>query len=220
MSVLNNISLAYADRILCEGICLDLPIKGGALVMLCGANGSGKSTLLRRIAEECPRTVMIPTGIPKVKGFSLRQFIETGCYRMSNWKGRLSKDSEARIDQALECMELQEKSNQDISTLSDGEFQKACMAVALAIGGDIILLDEPTAFLDPENRRSVLKALRDVADGGKTVIFSSHDIAEGVKHCTATWAIGVDKKFHKSDENGTQKCIESIFLSTFGNYGK
>lgn len=220
MTVLDNIQLAYGKRILCEGISLSLPVEGGALVMLCGANGSGKSTLMRRIAAECPGAVMIPTGIPKVKGFTLRQFVETACYRHSNWKGRLGSGLEVKIDEALESMGLSGKAGRDISTLSDGEFQKACIAVALTTGGDIILLDEPTAFLDPENRLAVLLALREVADSGKTVIFSSHDIAEGMKHCTATWAIGTDKKFHKSDEEGTQKCVESIFLSTFDAHGE
>ncbi len=218
--VFDNISLAYGEKVLCEGISLSLPIDGGALVLLCGANGSGKSTLLRKIASECQGAVMIPTGIPKVKGFTLRQFVETGCYRESTWSGRLSDDLKSRISAALNALGLDEKAGQDISTLSDGEFQKACIAVALTIGGDVILLDEPTAFLDPENRLAVLSALRKIADAGKTVIFSSHDLADAMKHCTATWALGVDKKFHKSDENGAQKCIESIFLSTFERYGK
>ena len=109
------------------------------------------------------RCVLIPTGIPKIKGFSVREFIRTGCYRESDWAGRLRKETEQRLEEALELLGMKELADRDISTLSDGEFQKACIAVGLTRQAQVLLLDEPTAFLDVENRLMVLRTLREVA---------------------------------------------------------
>ena len=72
--------------------------------------------------------------------------------------------------------------DRDISTLSDGQFQKACIATGLSRKADLLLLDEPTAFLDAESRVEVLAAIRDAArSGGSAILFSSHDLYEARK---------------------------------------
>lgn len=214
MKPLYDMELKCADRTLCSGISIG-PEAEGKCILLCGANGSGKTTLLRHLAEENKGDVsMIPTGIPKVKGFTLRDFVATACYRESHWDGRIGKELSARINEALKLMGIEGKAAQDIATLSDGEFQKACIAVALTSGHQMLLLDEPTAFLDPENRISVLKALRSIADSGKTVVFSSHDLSDSMNFCNEVWAIGRDKRFHKGSTEG-----KSVIFHIFENYG-
>jgi len=158
--------------------------KDGECVMMCGPNGSGKSTLMKTLAGlEKPvsgsfksngTVVMVPTRIPKVKGFTVREFIKTS---LSNG------DSIKDIDAVMSLLGLQDLAEKDISRISDGEFQKACIATALTRKASVILLDEPTAFLDVDNRVMILKTLQELAHSkGMTIIFSTHDIYDGEKH--------------------------------------
>lgn len=199
-------SVGYPGRILCRDISFD--IREGETILLCGANGSGKSTLLRSIAEGrtghgSVETVMVPTGIPKVKGFTLRDFIRTSLYRESRWNGKVGKTAADRIDRALDLLGLGELASRDISTLSDGEFQKGTIAAALCRTGEkdgLILLDEPTAFLDPENKLTVFRTLGRIAgETGLSFVFASHDLAPALSVCTSVWALGRDGVFRSSD---------------------
>ena len=176
---IKHLRLAYGEHVLAPDVTFHL--EGGECVLLAGANGCGKSTLLRLIGEK-KRCVFIPTGIPKVKGFTVEAFVRTGCFKESNWAGRLSEESERRLQGALDLLGLRAQAGQDIATLSDGEFQKACIAVGLTRRADVLLLDEPTAFLDVENRVMVLRTLRKVAqETGMAVLFSSHDLHDALQ---------------------------------------
>ena len=129
----SGMTIGHGDRILCKDMSFE--ILEGECIMLCGANGSGKTTLMRRLSSErhalsC-EIAMIPARIPKVKGFTLREFIRISCFRLSDASGKLSKESEAQIDEVESRLSLTHLDSQDISTLSDGEFQKAGIASAL-----------------------------------------------------------------------------------------
>lgn len=169
------------------GLCRDVAfsIAPGECLLLAGPNGSGKTTLLRALARESDgehgTAVLIPTGIPKVKGFTLEAFVRTGCFLESDWAGRLSPQLEARLDAALERLGLVALRQRDLSSLSDGEFQKACIAIGLVRQARLLLLDEPTAYLDVTGRLQVLQTLSDVArDTGTAVLFSSHDLHDAL----------------------------------------
>ena len=196
----DRIDIGYGSRTLCSDISFRL--HPGDCILLCGANGSGKTTLLRTLASLWPdRVTMIPADIPKVKGFTLEEFIRTGCYTMSDWKGLLSPESERKASEAMDRLRIGQFRDKDISTLSDGEFRKGCIASALCRDSETIILDEPEAFLDTESRIEVLSLLRQIAaEGSRSVIFSSHDIATALKFCNRVAAIGHDHKFRISSE--------------------
>ena len=196
----DGIDIGYGGRTLCSDISFSL--HPGDCILLCGANGSGKTTLLRTLASLWPdRVTMIPADIPKVKGFTLEEFIRTGCYTMSDWKGLLSPESERKASEAMDRLRIGQFRDKDISTLSDGEFRKGCIASALCRDSETIILDEPEAFLDTESRIEVLSLLRQIAaEGSRSVIFSSHDIATALKFCNRVAAIGHDHKFRISSE--------------------
>lgn len=197
-----DLTIGYSKRPLYTGLSFD--ICEGDLILLCGANGSGKTTLLKALANYGQQAdiAMIPTRIPKIKGFTLNEFIQLSCY---NFTG-------AEPEEAMFKLGLSHLTDRDISTLSDGEFQKGTIAAAIAKGARIILLDEPTAFLDVQNRRNVLATLRNLCEEtGAAVIFSSHDLHESLNVCSKVIALGADRQCHISSEdlNATASAIFS-----------
>jgi len=187
-----NLAIGYKGRQLFTDISFD--ICEGDVILLCGANGSGKTTLLKALAGVVSdvETAMIPTRVPKVKGFTLNEFIRLTCF----------DTPEAKPDDALGKLSLSHLSNRDISTLSDGEFQKGTIAAAIAKGAEVLLMDEPTAFLDAENRKNVLTALKMLCEEtGTAVIFSSHDLHESLEVCNKVIALGADRQCRISSEN-------------------
>lgn len=138
------------------------------------------------------RVVLVPARVAKVPGFSVTDFVATSCYRESDWLGRLPAKIRGRISETLETLGIGNLAWRDISSLSDGEFQKAAIATALLQQADVVLLDEPTAFLDVDSRESALCTLREVALGKQvSIIFSSHDIHTAAKYCTRVFGMQV-----------------------------
>ena len=138
--------------------------------------------------------------------------MRTGCFRESNWAGKLGEETEKRLTEALERLGLEERRGQDISTLSDGEFQKACIAVGLARKADILLLDEPTAYLDVENRLMVLNTLRRLADQtGIAVLFSSHDLSDALRVAHRVLAFTPDRRFLESTTKNRPEVLQAAF---------
>ena len=204
----NDLRIGYGDRILVRDI--SFRIAPGEVILLAGPNGSGKTTLLRALVSG--GVILIPTNIPKVKGFTVEGFIQTGCYAESDWRGRISADAAKRLDEALELLGIKQFKERDIATLSDGEFQKACLAVGLTRKAEVLLLDEPTAFLDVENRLSVLQALRDIArKTGTAVLFSSHDIHDAVQVADRVFALTRDGRFIASTQENRPAVLREAF---------
>ena len=227
-----DLAIGHEGRILCSGISFD--ICEGDCIMLCGANGSGKTTLMKALAdkEETPcirhesgcECIMIPARIPKVAGFTLREFVRISCFSKSDLYGKLSKEEESAMDKAIADLGLTHLADRDISTLSDGEFQKAGIASALVRKASVIMLDEPTAFLDAQNRISVLATLKDICKSKRpgmltgarvpAVIFSTHDLHDGLQACSKVFAIGADGSFNISTEDTPESksaAVASIF---------
>lgn len=206
-----GMTIGHQNRELYSGV--DIEIREGECIMLCGANGSGKTTLLKALAGMKGKDiVMIPTRIPKVEGFTLREFIRISCFSQSDLAGRLSPEQESQIEKVLELMGLSELASRDISTLSDGEFQKGSIAAALVRKASIILLDEPTAFLDAENRISVLRTLKQLCGtpSGPAVMFSTHDLHDGLAVCDKVVALGSDGIVRTADTN-MKETVKTIF---------
>ena len=176
MIQIENIAAGYDKTPVLEGF--SLRAEAGECILLSGRNGSGKTTLMKTLAGLLPplsgtlpgvRIVMVPTRIPKVKGFTVREFIALASER---------RDIPS-VEEAMKILGIEGISERDIATLSDGQFQKACIATALARRADLILLDEPTAFLDTESRIQVLGAIKEAArKSGSVMLFSSHDLHE------------------------------------------
>ena len=231
-------SIGYGSRILAKDIRLTL--LPGECILLAGANGCGKTTLLRTIEagnrgairKQLPlrdvstpgrakrgssrrgtaagaerfSVLYLPTGIPKVKGFTVREFIRTGCYKDSAW------NLDSRIRDALETLGISELGDRDLSTLSDGQFQKAILAIALSRRADLLLIDEPTAFLDVPGRRAVLQTLRTLTrERGLSVIFSSHDIVDALDVADRVIGITPSHSFLSSGPDDREAVLDRLF---------
>lgn len=212
---INSMTIGHGKEVLYDNVSFD--IHAGDCVMLCGANGSGKTTLLKAIAgmqvPDCKIT-MIPSRIPKVKGFTVKEFVKVSCFKQTDMSGKLSEHDMTALANALERLGIEHLKDRDISTLSDGEFQKACISASLVQHAGVILLDEPTAFLDAENKTSVLQALSNLCKGedSPAVIFSTHDLHEGLKACNRVIALGADGIFRTAEGSNTEVAVQSIFL--------
>lgn len=209
-------SIGYGSRILARDI--RLTVAPGSCILLAGANGCGKTTLLKAIEAERLSVLYLPTGIPKVKGFTVREFIRTGCYKDSAWKREDGHSTacpwnlESRIRDALETLGISELGDRDLSTLSDGQFQKAILAIALSRRADLLLIDEPTAFLDVPGRRAVLQTLRTLTrERGLSVIFSSHDIVDALDVADRVIGITPSHSFLSSGPDDREAVLDRLF---------
>ena len=205
----------------CEGmyaetlrVATSLPVRNapaGAAVGPSHSCGHGRPQIPAHTPSPA-KCILIPTGIPKVKGFTVEEFVRTGCFRDSDWAGRLSAETERRMQGALDLLGLRAQAGQDIATLSDGEFQKACITVGLTRRADVLLLDEPTAFLDVENRVMVLRTLRKVAqETGMAVLFSSHDLHDALQVVHRVLAFTPACTFLESTQKKTRKRLCMAF---------
>lgn len=208
----NELTIGHRGIKVCGPLTFEYPDRQS--VMLQGPNGSGKSTLMKTVAGLLPPlsggfsaggpVVMVPTHIPKVKGFSVREFIRTSLFSVSGIFRKLNSGAETAMEDAIRTLGLGSLADKDISLISDGEFQKACIATALTRKANVLLLDEPTAFLDVDNRVMVLRTLQNLAHTtGITVIFSTHDIYDGARFSDATLSLGN----LRSANNGTTSTI-------------
>lgn len=195
---LQNISLGYGSRTLCQGASAHFA--AGELCALAGRNGAGKSTLLRAIAGiTAPMAGEILLGGEPLRGMPRPQlarmvaFVGTEKFRIANlrcedavaigrapytnWIGRLQQTDRRIVAEALHAVGMDEFAERTIDTLSDGERQRITIARALAQQTPVIVLDEPTAFLDIPNRFAICRMLARLAHtGGKCIIFSTHDL--------------------------------------------
>lgn len=166
---------------------INLSVADGEMVLLKGPNGSGKTTFLKTLVGlipplagsfYAPGAVLVPTRIPKIKGFTVTEFIDT-CLSFTSKAG----NKKYSVSAVLEKLGLGELAERDISTLSDGQFQKVCICPAVASGKKLLLLDEPTAFLDADSKVQLMEFLKSLK---ATILLSSHDLAVCEPYCDQT----------------------------------
>jgi iron complex transport system ATP-binding protein len=120
---------------------------------------------------------LVPQGGIEPLPFTVKQFVLMGRYAYLSPLGRYSHDDESKVTEALEAVEAAELANRPLNELSGGERQRAVLARALAQGSPLMLLDEPTAFLDLDGQTEVLQLLRNLVDAGdKAALAVTHDL--------------------------------------------
>lgn len=194
----NRLTVGYRGHRVVEDISLSLPC--GRLVCLLGPNGAGKSTLLRTLcgfqppiagtvtisgsdittmsAAEVARLVsVVLTDRPLTPSLTAAEMVGMGRAPYTGFWGRLSDDDRRLISEAMQTVGIAPLATRRMGQLSDGERQKVMIAKALAQHTPVIVLDEPTAFLDYPSKVAVMKTLARLAhDEGKTILMSTHDL--------------------------------------------
>ena len=210
-----NLCIGYsADKPIATNLSLGLA--KGSMTSLLGPNGVGKSTLLRTLAglqsplsgrmrvcgelladisvSELSRHIaLVLTDRILVGGLTVFELVSMGRQPYTGFFGRLSDTDCAIIDQSMAEVGIAEKSVCHVAELSDGERQKVMIAKALAQQTPIIILDEPTAFLDAAARIDVMRLLHRLAvESQKAILLSTHDIDEAVQLSDNLWLMNDD----------------------------
>ena len=199
---------------------LNFQLYRGELTCLLGANGTGKSTLLRTLSASQPalggklllqgrplesfterersQTIgVVLTDKTFSGGLTVYELVALGRQPHTGFFGRLHREDHILIEQALEQVGIAHKRNSYTAELSDGERQKVMIAKALVQECPLILLDEPTAFLDVVSRIEIMQLLHRLAnEQQKAILLSTHDIEQALILSDRLWLL--------SQENGLQ----------------
>lgn len=192
------LAVGHGQRILLRD--LDLSLSPGQLVSIIGRNGSGKSTLLRTLCGLLPpvhgevflgevrlsslsarnrakQVSIVFTGRSTLGQVSVLDAVAMGRHPWTSWTGRSSGRDEHAVNEAMELTDTGQWAQRLLHTLSDGEHQKVMIARALAQATPVLLLDEPTAFLDLTSRVHLMRMLKRIAiESGKSILLSTHDL--------------------------------------------
>ncbi|HCZ34771.1 MAG TPA: ABC transporter ATP-binding protein [Cytophagales bacterium] len=184
---------------------LSLTLNQGELVCFMGSNGIGKTTLIKTLAGiQAPITGTVTrhysTAIvltDKISGslMTVRDLVTYGRYPHLNWWLKLNDEDHQQIENAIRKVHLESIAEKQLSQLSDGQMQMAMIAKALAQNANILLLDEPTAHLDLNNRVEIMNLLRTLArETGKTILVATHELDLALQTADKIWLATQDKK--------------------------
>lgn len=210
-----DLAVGYRTRRLRRAVLehVNLAVRAGELVCLLGPNGIGKSTLLRTLAKMQPalwgsvelggadlrsithaelarRLGVVLTERVAVEALPVRRIVELGRYPHSGWFGRITNRDRRVIDWAIDAVGARHLAERDFSRLSDGERQRVMIARALAQEPVVLVLDEPTAFLDVPSRVELMGLLRQLTrEGPLAVVVSTHDLELALRTADMVWLV-------------------------------
>jgi iron complex transport system ATP-binding protein len=218
---------------------LSASAKRGELIAVIGRNGIGKSTLLRTLTglqrplggeilcdgknitdysrtELAQKIGYISTEIVKVSNMSVYDLVSLGRFPHTNWMGKIGIKDQKVISDALEKTSMKPFGRKLISQLSDGERQKAMIARILAQDTGIMIMDEPTAFLDVASKYEILHLMHTLSvTGDKTIIFSTHDLQMAIGQADKIWLILDDRLIEGAPEDlMISGAFDHLFTST------
>lgn len=199
-----HLSLGYEGKPVITN--LDLEIPAARITALVGPNGCGKSTLLRglgrllkptagtvyldgaaiaqRTTQEIAKLLgILPQGPVAPEGLTVRDLVAMGRYPYQRWWQQWSHQDERMTQGALLMTSLQKLAERPVDTLSGGQRQRAWIAMTLAQDTQILLLDEPTTFLDLAHQVEILELLWELnRDQGRTVVMVLHDLNQACRY--------------------------------------
>lgn len=199
----------------------ELELNPGEFVALIGANGSGKSTLMDaliqgsftngkvqfeeknwnelKLFERARIITLIDNHFLGFDYLKVNEYLELGRHTYTDFTGRLTPEDKQIVMDYAETLHLENLLNQSTATLSDGERQRAGIAKALIQETPIVLLDEPTAFLDYPTKKEVMSLLAKIAvENNRLIVIASHDIDFCLEFCSRILIIEKDSRLLSS----------------------
>lgn len=200
---LDDLSVGYGGKAIIRDICID--IKKGEIVTLIGPNGAGKSTILKTITKQLSiikgsvgfegrnmhkipnkelsqKMAVVLTERLKTDLLTCYDVVASGRYPYTGKLGILTPEDEKKVDEAIAAVNATELGAHDFNAISDGQRQRILLARAICQDPELIILDEPTSFLDIKYKLELLSILRNMAKmKGITVITSLHEIDLAMK---------------------------------------
>lgn len=241
---INNLSIGYVAKKQITKVYKNISTSftDGMLVGIIGKNGLGKSTFLRTISglhekltgeikydnksiddlskQELAKIVAVVL-TEKVGGFNLtvNDIVSMGRVPYTNAYNHLSSEDQEIIDQCIDVCGLNEHKNKPVNELSDGLFQKAMIAKGLAQKTSILLLDEPTAYLDFPSKHQLFELLKKITtEEEKCIITSSHDIELVLKYATHLFILSENNEYEfiETENYKTSSLFKEVTNGYFG----
>ncbi|WP_071517675.1 ABC transporter ATP-binding protein [Geitlerinema sp. PCC 9228] len=230
-----NLSLGYEKNPIVVDLSLAVPAQ--AISVLVGPNGCGKSTLLRGLARllkpthgvvyldgndirQLPtkgvakRLGILPQNPSTPAGLTVKELVAQGRYPYQNWLQQWSREDETMVEQAMQTARIQEFAHRPIETLSGGQQQRAWVATVLAQDTDILLLDEPTTYLDIARQIELLDLLRQLNQEQKrTIVMVLHDLNQACRYADFLMAVkdGQLRACGSPQEVMTESIVREVF---------
>ncbi|MFC4323560.1 ABC transporter ATP-binding protein [Litchfieldia salsa] len=231
-----ELTLSYGgDSLIIEE--LDLTIPKGEITVFIGGNGCGKSTLLRSLArlmkpqkgsvllegslvaklptkDIAKKLAILPQGPVAPEGLTVLQLVKQGRYPYQNWLKQWSEEDEREVNKALEATGMKELAEKPVDSLSGGQRQRAWIAMTLAQQTEIILLDEPTTYLDMTHQIEILDLLFELNEKEKrTIIMVLHDLNLACRYAHHIVAIKDKRIFAEGKPEHVINCelVKNVF---------
>ena len=195
---LEKLSVGYGSKVVISDI--DLEIQKGEVISLIGPNGAGKSTILKTLSKQLPvisgravldgedlneysyrdlskKMAVVLTEKLKTELMTCRDIVSTGRYPYTGKLGVLTEEDDKKVEEAMRKVNAYDLRDKDFTAISDGQRQRVLLARAICQEPQILLLDEPTSFLDVKYKLDLLSILTAMArEKNITVIMSLHEI--------------------------------------------
>ncbi|MGC4806174.1 ABC transporter ATP-binding protein [Micromonospora sp. DT233] len=230
-----QLTLGYADRVVVES--LDLAVPAGAITAIVGANACGKSTLLRAMsrllspraghvlldgkqvhrmpAKQLARTLgLLPQSPTAPEGITVADLVGRGRNPHQRMLSRWSRDDDAAVAAALDATQTAQLADRPVDELSGGQRQRVWIAMALAQQTDLLLLDEPTTFLDVSHQVEVLDLLTDLnRTRGTTIVMVLHDLNLAARYADHLIALAAGRLYAAGEPARvlTEECVRAVF---------
>ena len=240
----NNLNVGYNGHILINDI--NISIERGKILTLIGPNGAGKSTILKTITrhlakisgsifleekdvhsltnrELAKKVAVVLTDRIHPELMTCEEIVAMGRYPYTNALGKLTAEDKAIVQRTLQAVRAEDLADRDFTTLSDGQRQRIMLARALCQETDVIVLDEPTAYLDIRHKIDLLNILRKMTRTKNiTVIMSLHEIDLASKISDYLICIKGDhiERFGPPEEILSGNVINELYDITNGSYNQ
>lgn len=240
---IDNLSIGYNTAPICTDI--QFSVHSGDICCIIGPNGSGKSTLLSALCRQlspisgeilldgnpidtisnkdfAKKVSILTTQRPRTDLTTCREIVESGRYPYTGMFGRLSGDDRIAVDRAMREAAVSELADQFFSEISDGQKQRVMLAKAFAQETDLLILDEPTSFLDVRYRLEFLESLSEkVQRDGISVVMSVHEIDIAGKIADTVVCLGGGRmQACGGAEIVTDELVQRVFRVDKGLYRK